>query len=288
MAKREVDQPTGVEKVGHEWDGIEELDNPLPKWWVWCFYVTVAWAVAYMIAMPSVPLISSYTKGLLGHSQRASVAQDLADAQAERAPYLARLAQQDLDAIAADPELLAFAMAGGKSLFAVNCSQCHGSGAQGAPGYPNLNDDDWLWGGTLDEIADTIRFGIRSGHDEERANEMPAFGRDELLERGEIADVTEYVLALGGREADRAAAERGEAVFAEQCVSCHGEKGVGLPEMGGPNLADAIWLYGGERETIRESIANSRNGVMPAFDGKLDDATLRQLAIYVHRLGGGQ
>ncbi len=286
--RREIDQPTGVEKVGHEWDGIEELDNPLPKWWVWCFYVTIAWAVAYMIAMPAVPLVSSYTKGLLGHSQRAAVAEDLERARTARAPLLAKLAAQDLEAIAADPDLLAFAMAGGKSLFAVNCSQCHGSGAQGAVGYPNLNDDDWLWGGTLEDIETTIRFGIRAAHEDTRDNAMPAFLKDGILGVAEIADVSAHVLTLAGRDADAGAASRGAAIYAEQCAACHGGRGQGNRELGAPNLGDAIWLYGGDEAAIRDSIAYSRNGVMPAFAGKLDEATIRQLAIYVHRLGGGQ
>ena len=286
--RREIDEPTGVEKVGHEWDGIEELNNPLPKWWIWTFYVTVAWGIGYMIAMPAIPLIESYTAGVLDLHQRAVVAEELQQAEADRAPYLERIATEDLEAIEADPELMTFAMAGGRSLFSVHCSQCHSSGAQGAVGYPNLNDDSWLWGGTLTDILTSIRFGIRAQHDETRINDMPAFLKDGILDRAQVLDVSEYVLSLSGSANDQDAVERGAAIFAEQCAACHGEQGQGNMELGAPNLRDAIWLYGSDKAGIVESVANSRRGVMPAFDGKLDDATLRQLAIYVHRLGGGQ
>lgn len=288
MADNKIDDVTGVETTGHEWDGIRELNNPLPRWWVLTFYVTVLWAIGYWIVMPAWPLVSSYTTGVLNHSDRANLAAELAEVKASQAVFAERLAAVSLEEIRTDAELLEFALAGGRSAFAVNCSQCHGSGAAGSVGYPNLNDDDWLWGGDLEAIETTILYGIRSGHDDGRENEMPAFGRDEILEPDQIQDVASYVLSLSGASDDAAAVERGAPIFAEQCASCHGEQGEGIAELGSPNLTDAIWLYGGEREAVVASISNSRNGVMPHWEGRLDDTVIKQLAIYVHSLGGGQ
>lgn len=286
--EHERDALSGVETTGHEWDGISELNTPLPRWWLWTFYATILWAIGYWIAMPAWPLISGYTQGLLGHSERARVAEEMAAAEAEQAGFRRRIAELDLQTIRQDAALLGFAVAGGRSAFAVNCSQCHGSGAAGARGYPNLNDDEWLWGGRLEDIHETLRFGIRSGHAETRLNDMPAFLTDGLLTPAQVADVAEYVLSLGNRAADKVAAARGQKVFAEQCVACHKEGGVGSREFGAPSLADGIWLYGGERKDIVASISTSRRGVMPAWEGRLAAVTLKELAIYVHSLGGGE
>jgi len=285
---RERDALSGIETTGHEWDGIRELDNPLPRWWLWVFYGCCLWAVGYWIAMPAWPLVSGYTQGLLGHSQRASLAEEMGAVKASQAAMNARIAAAPLETIRTDPELLRFALASGRSAFAVNCSQCHGAGAQGFAGYPNLNDDDWLWGGTLGDIERSIAAGIRSTHPDTRSNDMPAFGRDGLLTPAQIRDVTAYVLSLSGREAPPAALERGRALFAEQCAACHGERAKGNRELGAPDLTDAVWLYGGDFDTVAASVAGSRRGVMPTWDGKLDPATIKNLAIYVHSLGGGQ
>lgn len=282
------DAETGIETTGHEWDGITELNMPLPRWWLWTFYATVLWAIGYWIVMPAWPLLSGYTEGLLGYTERARVAEEISQAKAAQASYRAQIAESNLATIRADSELLSFAIAGGRSAFAVNCSQCHGSGAAGSTGYPNLNDDNWLWGGTLEEIYTTIRYGVRSNHEQTRFNEMPAFLADELLTRQQVNDVTEYVLSLTGRAENEAAAERGTAVFAEQCVACHKEGGIGDPELGAPDLADQIWLFGGSREDILQSVSYGRRGVMPAWEGRLDPVTIKQLAVYVHSLGGGQ
>ncbi|WP_422367965.1 cytochrome-c oxidase, cbb3-type subunit III [Pelagibius sp.] len=285
---KEIDQVSGVETTGHEWDGIRELNNPLPRWWLWTFYACCIWALAYWIVMPAWPLISSHTEGFLGYSSRAQLAKSVERARDAQSVYLDRIDAASLEQITADQELLDFALAGGRSAFAVNCSQCHGSGAAGFVGYPNLNDDDWIWGGDLDAISHTIHFGIRSDHDETRFNEMPAYGRDELLTREEIDDVAEYVLSLSNSGSDAAAAARGEVTFAEQCSACHMEDGGGNYELGAPNLRDAIWLYGGDKSAVVESITNSRAGMMPAWTGRLDEATIKKLAIYVHSLGGGE
>ena len=286
--KKEVDQLSGIETTGHEWDGIRELNNPLPRWWVWTFYATIIWSIGYWIVMPAWPLVTGYTAGVLGYSQRAVVAEQLAERQAAQQVYADRIDGASLDEIRSDPELLAFALAGGRSAFAVNCSQCHGAGAAGSPGYPNLNDDDWMWGGTLDAIQQTINFGIRSDHDETRVNDMPAFLVDELLTREEIADVAEYVLSLSGQAEDQEAVARGQEIYAEQCAACHLDDGRGDQELGAPNLTDAIWLHGGDRATVIETIAYSRRGVMPPWVDRLSPAAIKQLAVYVHTLGGGE
>ena len=274
--------------TGHEWDGIREFNNPLPRWWLWTFYACIVWAIGYWVVMPAWPLLSSYTQGVLGYSQRSVVEKKVAANLANQAPYLNAIAAKSLEEIRNDADLLSFALAGGRSSFAVNCSQCHGTGAQGFKGYPNLNDDAWLWGGKLDQIQYTILHGIRNGSDDARDSEMPAYGRDELLERGQIRDVIEYVVALSGRTANNEAAARGKAVFAEQCAACHGEQGRGNIEFGAPNLTDDIWLYGGDRASLNETLYNSRRGVMPGWKDRLTPETIKQLTIFVHSLGGGQ
>lgn len=284
----ERDAISGMETTGHEWDGIKELDSPLPRWWVWTLWACVVWAVGYWIAMPAWPLIADYTRGVLGYSQRQSVANDIAAAKEAQASFREGIEQRSLGEIRSDPELLSFAMAGGRSAYAVNCSQCHGTGAAGSPGYPNLNDDEWIWGGTLDAIHATILYGIRSGHDEGRENDMPAFLADELLTREQIDAVAEFVVSLSGTPQDAALAKEGGVLFTEQCAACHREDGTGDPELGSPNLTDAIWLYGGQREDIVESISYSRRGVMPAWIDRLDPVTIKQLTVYVHSLGGGK
>lgn len=289
MAKVEKDEPTGTETTGHEWDGIKELNTPLPKWWLYTFYATIIWAIGYTIAYPAWPLVSGATKGVLGYSSRAELAQSVVEARAAQSQFLDQISTKSLADIRADQALFEFALAGGKSVFGVNCSPCHGSGAQGAPGYPNLNDDDWLWGGSLEEIHTTLENGVRYVQNETtRDSIMPAFGRDELLTQEQIADTAQFVLSLSGKDHDQAAAERGKAVYAENCVACHGETGSGDKTQGAPALNDAIWLYGDTVDAITAQISNPRLGVMPAWSGRLNEPTIKQLAIYVHSLGGGQ
>ena len=283
MATPEKDTTTG-----HEWDGIREYNNPLPRWWLTIFYACILWSIGYWILYPSWPMISSYTTGVLGYSSRDELKVDIAEAQLARKVYSDRIADAKLDDIVKDPQLMEFVLAGGKSAFGDNCAPCHGSAAQGAKGYPNLSDDDWLWGGSLEAIQQTILYGIRSHHDDTRVSEMPAFGRDELLSSSQIADVTGFVMSLTDPKQDPEKVKAGAAVFAENCAACHGPDGKGGRDFGAPNLADAIWLYGGDRPSIRATIANSRKGVMPHWAGRLPPETIKQLAIYVHALGGGE
>ncbi|MBI1260493.1 MAG: cytochrome-c oxidase, cbb3-type subunit III [Rhizobiales bacterium] len=287
------DDVSGVETTGHEWDGIKELNNPLPKWWLYTFYACCAWAFVYWIFMPAWPHLSTegwtYTKGVLGYEQRQSVADELAAVQAGRADQLAEITTKPLVEIAENPALMELALAGGKAAFGDNCAPCHGSGAQGSKGFPNLNDDDWLWGGTLDDIHTTLQHGIRwEADDETRFNIMSAFGKDEILTPAEISDVADYVLSLSGTQAEAEAIARGQEVFANNCVACHGEDAKGNQELGAPNLTDAIWLYGGDKATIVQTVSNGRGGVMPAWSSRLDEGTIKQLTLYVHSLGGGQ
>lgn len=284
--QKKIDEISGTETTGHEWDGIAELNSPLPRWWVWVFYITVIWAVGYWIAMPAWPLISSHTTGMLGYSQRTVVADKIAEAEAARADVSEQLLAASLEDARTDPTLLEFALAGGRSAYLLNCSQCHGTGATGAVGYPNLNDDDWLWGGTLDDIHMTIAYGIRSGHDEARFNQMPGFLLDESLTREEVDLVTDHVLSLSG--GDATSSDAGAELFLEWCAMCHGDDGTGNVALGAPNLADGIWLFGGDRADVVSSIANGRNGVMPEWESRLSPLALKQLAIYVHSLGGGE
>ncbi|MGI9384016.1 MAG: cytochrome-c oxidase, cbb3-type subunit III [Methyloligellaceae bacterium] len=288
MAKPEIDDVTGVETTGHEWDGIKELNKPLPRWWLWVLYVSIVWAFGYWIAYPAWPLVSNYTKGVIGYSQRQTLMDSVAAAKAAQAKFRDAVAATELGEIRSKPDLLTFALAGGKAAFGDNCAPCHGRGAQGFKGYPNLNDDSWIWGGKITDIHQTIRYGIRSDHDDTRANDMPKFGIDEVLDAAQINDVSEFVLSLSGTKGDHKAVGRGRAIYAEQCVACHGEVGKGNQELGSPNLTDAIWLYGGTKADVIESVRTGRGGVMPGWTGRLDDVTIKQLAVYVHALGGGQ
>jgi cytochrome c oxidase cbb3-type subunit 3 len=286
--EREIDAATGVETTGHEWDGIKELNRPLPKWWVYTFYATILWSFGYWLAYPAFPTLNDYTRGLLGYSQRATVAQEVKAAKAAQAGMRETLAKIALADVRKDPEVLRFAIAGGNAAFQSNCAPCHGRGAQGFSGYPNLNDDDWIWGGSIEEIHQTILHGVRSEDKQTRISQMPRYGLDGLFTSEQIADVAEHVLSFSGRAQDQAAAQRGAVIFKEQCVACHGDDGKGKVELGAPNLTDGIWLYGGSKQAIAESIRTGRGGVMPRWQDRLDHVTVKALAVYVHSLGGGQ
>lgn len=280
-----------VGTTGHSWDGIEELNNPLPRWWVWVFYATIAWGLWYVVAYPAWPLLNSATQGYLGQDTRADVAAEIARFDDANAEIKAKLVAVPLADISKDDRLRVYAMSAGASVFKNNCAQCHGAGAAGVQGkgYANLLDNDWLWGGDIEAIHATISHGIRSATDPDtRFSEMPKFGADGLMEPEQIAQVVEYVLLLSGQEHDAALASAGQPVFVDNCAVCHGEKGTGLRDLGTPNLTDQIWLYGGDRETITQSVANARNGVMPAWITRLSEDEIRAVSSYVHSLGGGE
>jgi cytochrome c oxidase cbb3-type subunit 3 len=285
---KELDHDTGTPTTGHDWDGIKELDTPLPRWWVIVFYATIVWAFAYWVFMPSWPGITGYLKGTRNHSDRVNVTRDLAALGSERAAYGEQLRGLSLAEIEQNPKLLSFALDAGRAAFGDNCATCHGSGGQGAIGYPNLADDDWLWSGTLSDIRHTIEVGVRSTNPQTRRETMPSFGRDKMLSTAEISDMVEYVTSLSGGAAEVAAIARAAPVFAAQCSACHGPAAKGNPTMGAPNLTDMIWLYGGDRNSIRATLTTAHAGVMPTWGGRLNPLTLDALAIYVHSLGGGQ
>ncbi|MXO61026.1 cytochrome-c oxidase, cbb3-type subunit III [Altererythrobacter salegens] len=284
MASKRIDEPTGTETVGHEWDGIEELNTPLPRWWLWTFYLTVVFAIGYVIAYPAIPLLSHGTEGVIGWTSRGQLDKDTKAAAAAQAGIHQQIAGLDIQQLAANPDLMSQAVSGGRAAFLVNCVQCHGSGAAGSEGYPNLNDDDWLWGGSLPEIEQTLQHGIRQpGDDATRTSQMPAFA--DILEPGQVSQVADYVLSLSGKGQANAA---GAQVFADNCAVCHGADGKGLRQFGAPDLADAIWLYGGTKAQVVQQVRHPRHGVMPAWQGRLDPVTIRMLAAYVHSLGGGE
>ncbi len=285
--KKEIDEISGVETTGHEWDGLKELNNPLPRWWLWVFYVCIIWSVWYWVIYPAWPVAGGATEGTRGYTQYKELSESQQEIVARQAKYLDRFEGASFETIMSDPELYAFASAGGASAFKDNCATCHGTGAAGGKGYPNLNDDDWLWGGTKAEILHTLQYGIRADNLDSRISQMPAFGKEALLEKEEINAVVAYVMSLSGASKHGASAQ-GKEIFKNQCASCHGDNGKGMHEFGAPNLTDKIWLYGGTEADIYQTIFYSRAGMMPAWKGRLDGNTLKQLTVYLHQLGGGE
>jgi cytochrome c oxidase cbb3-type subunit 3 len=282
-------QGSGPGTTGHEWDGIQELNNPLPRWWLWIFYACIAFAGLWMVLYPSWPVPGGHIKGTLGYSSRADVEQQMKALEVTRAAPLKGLEQMALADIPKNPAIMQAAVEGGRSAFKVHCIQCHGTGAAGSKGYPNLNDDDWIWGGSMEEIHATLVNGVRHpGNDATRQSMMPAFGKDGLLTPAQIADTVEHVRALSRQEHNQVMAARGAVTFAEQCSSCHGTMGEGNKTFGAPRLNDGIWLYGGDRASLTATITNARAGVMPAWNERLSEATIRKLTAYVHSLGGGE
>ena len=286
---KHIDPLTNTATTGHEWDGLRELNTPLPRWWLWIFYATIVWSVGYWIVYPAWPLLTTATEGMFGYHTRSAVIADLAELKAQRGPMVQKLAESSVQQIAADPELLTFARAQGRVAFQDNCAPCHGTGGGGAKGYPNLNDDEWLWGGKLGDIHFTLRHGIHATDKDTRSGSMPAFGRDKILKTEEISSVADFVRSLSSLPVPaNANLTGGKKVFADNCAVCHGEAGKGNRELGAPDLTDKIWLYGPDKEAIVAGLMNGRGNVMPAWAGRLDDSTIKALTVYVHTLGGGE
>jgi len=276
---------TEYKTTGHEWDGISEYNIPAPRWWLITWVICIIWSFGYWVFYPTWPVSGGNTKGSLNWSQQSQLAESQAEIDVKKSVHLEKISKLNFAQIQKDPQLMEFALNGGRAAFKENCAACHGTGAQGGKGFPNLNDDDWLWGGKIEDIYQTLNFGIRSAHDKTRSNQMPSFGIDKILKKEEIEAVTEYVLSLSGKAEQKT---EGEKIFKANCVACHGANGKGNRSMGAPNLTDAIWLYGGNKEDIIFTIYYARNGVMPYWIGRLDDNTIKQLALYVHSLGGGE
>ena len=285
--EKDIDEVTGTDTTGHSWDGIKELNNPLPRWWLWTFYMCIVWAIIYTIAYPAWPMVSRATTGLLGYSTRAEVAQDIALFEEANAEISAQLASADLTTLSENEELARFATSAGGAVFRNNCSQCHGSGAAGAVGYPNLLDDDWLWGGDFENIEYTVRHGIRNEEDwDARYSEMTAY--DEIFSNDEIDQVVQYVRLISNQQHDAGLAAGGEELFLNNCAACHGDNAMGNRDLGAPNLTDAIWLYGGSVDTLEETVRYARFGVMPPWGERLTEAEVKAVTAYVHQLGGGE
>ena len=286
---KDIDPVTGIATTGHDWDGIHELNTPLPRWWLWTFYACIVWAVGYWVVYPAWPLLSNSTQGVLGWHARSAVVGDLDELTALRGPMMVKLTNASVGDIVKDPQLMDFARAVGRSAFANNCAPCHGAGGGGGRGYPNLNADAWLWGGKIAEIEQTIRHGARSGDPKDHEGNMPAFGRDGILKADQISAVADFVRSLSGLSTEKGAdLVLGKKVFADNCTVCHGSEGKGNQEIGAPNLTDKIWLYGPEKETIMQGIQNGRGGTMPAWEGRLSEPVIKALSVYVYSFGGGE
>tara|TARA_A100001391_G_scaffold1033_7_gene1512 strand:+ start:1542 stop:2477 length:936 start_codon:yes stop_codon:yes gene_type:complete len=286
MADKRIDEPTGTEFVGHEWDGIEELDTPMPRWWVYTFYATIVWAIGFVIAYPAIPGLKQASEGMLGWTSRGQLAEEMSTADEARQSVRAALATTPIQDLPEHPELMAQAVAGGAAAFKVNCVQCHGSGAAGSQtlGYANLNDDDWLWGGDLQSIDYTISNGVRQAdHPGTRTSAMPSFAG--AFSSEQLDDLANYVLSLSGKAEPNA---EGAQIFSENCALCHGATGEGSRPLGAPRLNDAIWLRGDTREDIIAQVTNPKLGAMPAWGERLDPVTIKMLTAYVHSLGGGE
>jgi cytochrome c oxidase cbb3-type subunit 3 len=290
MAEKHIDEISGVETTGHEWDGIKELNNPLPRWWLYTFYGTILWAIAYTIAYPAWPLLTGSTQGVLGFHSRNVLKEEMTAATTAQKVFVDKIAAMPVADIEKDKDVSQFALNGGAAAFKVNCAPCHGSGATGGMGYPNLNDNDWLWGGKIGDIYTTIKHGIRADDPDTRTSEMPAFA--EVIKPEQIKQVAAYVWSLSGHTpADPSMVALGKTVFGENganCAACHGPEGKGNREFGAPNLTDAIWLKGEGEDAIIAQVTAPKHGLMPNWSKRLSDPTIKELAVYVHSLGGGE
>lgn len=273
--------------TGHDWDGISEYNIPAPRWWLIVWIICIIWSVIYWFFYPSWPILGGNSKGILRWTQESQLNESQKEIDEKRSVYLEKISKLDFKQIEQDQDLMNFALNGGRTSFKENCAACHGSGAQGAKGFPNLNDDDWLWGGKIEDIYTTLKYGIRATHEKTRSNQMPSFGLDKVLKQDEIEKVTNYVLSLSNPE-DKKQNQEGEKIFKANCIACHGVDGKGNRALGAPNLTDAIWLYGNSKEDVIFTIYYARNGVMPYWSDRLSDATIKQLALYVYSLGGGE
>ena len=281
MSVEERDAHTGYLTTGHEWNGIKELNTPVPRPVYFFLILAFLFAVGYWILMPTWPIGTSYTKGLLGFDQRVFVTEDVKQAAAERAAWTDRIEKESFADIQKDPRLMHDVRETGKALFGDNCAACHGRQATGGKGFPNLTTNSWLWGGSPEQIAETIKVGINSTHPESRTSQMPAFGRDGILQRNDIEKVVAYLRSLSGASGAQAGdVTAGQKIFADNCASCHGEDAKGNSETGAPNLTDRFWIYGGDPQTIYTTVWGGRQGHMPTWEARLSPVERKILAIY--------
>jgi cytochrome c oxidase cbb3-type subunit 3 len=284
----EKDEISGQYTTGHEWDGLHELNTPLPKWWLYTFYLCIAVAMAMFVLLPSIPWVHSYWHGTLGYSSRKVAMAEYAKMESLHADASRKIAAMSLADIRKDPALLETALTAGRITFANNCQPCHGAGGQGRPGFPNLADDVWLWGGKLSDIQTTVTHGIRSSDPDARYSAMPTFG-DDILTAPQIQQVADFVwVNFYGHAEPGVDTAPGAKIFADNCAACHGGKGQGGRDFGAPPLASHVHLYSESRDTIVAQVTKPRLGVMPNWGAKLDPATLKSVVLYVHSLGGGE
>jgi len=287
-SKIEKDAYSGTDTTGHEWDGLKELNTPLPKWWLYTLYATIAWAVVMCVLYPSIPGLHSYWHGVLGYSARADAMRGWHEMQARHADAMTRIAKTPIDQVAKDPQLMETALQSGRITFANNCQPCHGQNGAGRIGYPALGDDVWLWGGKLQDIETTITHGARSPDPATRQSVMPNFGTDNILKPADIQSVADFVGVWWGVTPAGTNVSTGAKIFADNCAMCHGDKGQGGRDFGAPPLNSRIHLYGGGRADIVAQVTHPRMGVMPNWNARLDTGTIRSVALYVHSLGGGE
>ena len=284
MSVEDRDPHSGYLMTGHEWNGIKELNTPVPRLVYLSLLVTFLFAVAYWLLMPAFPIWSTFTKGLLGADDRAAVTASVKQAIADRGAWTDQIAGKSFAQIEADPRLIAAVRETGRTLFGDNCAVCHGRDARGGKGFPNLTTSSWLWGGSLEAIEQTIRVGINSTHPDTRVSQMPAFGRDGMLKRDEMENVVAYVMSLSRRQAGKEGAERiaaGKAVFAANCAACHGPEGLGNPEVGAPNLVDHYWVHGSDANALYADVWGGLQGQMPAWEGRLSPIERKVLVLYI-------
>jgi len=286
--KIEKDHVSGQDTTGHEWDGLKELNTPLPKWWLYTFAATVVWAAVWCLLYPSIPGVTGYFHGILGYSQRGAVTTAVKALEVQRSTYMDKIRALPIAAVRADPQLEEMALTAGRIAFANNCQPCHGAGGTGRAGYPALGDDVWLWGGKLEDIQQTITHGVRNADPDAHASAMPRFGADGMLKPDEISAVADYVMTLFGKGEAGVDVSKGKALFAQNCVRCHGDAGQGNREFGAPPLKSSVHLYDDTRASVLAQLNNPRQGVMPNWNARLDPATIKSLALYVHSLGGGE
>jgi cytochrome c oxidase cbb3-type subunit III len=275
---------TGYLTTGHEWNGIKELNTPVPRPVYFFLALAFLFSVGYWVLMPAWPLGVTYTKGLLGTDQRNVLAASLKEAAGERDVWTRRIGTESYAAIQSDARLMTIVRETGHALFGNNCAACHGIDAKGGPGFPNLTTSSWLWGGKPEDIFNTIRVGINSAHPETHVSQMPAFGHDQMLPRPDILKVISFVYSLSHPDAanlDPKTVAAGKAIFAANCVACHGEDAKGNPELGAPNLTDKFWIYGGDLETIDTTVWGGRQGHMPSWEGRLSELDRKILTLYL-------
>lgn len=285
--KIEKDAISGQETTGHEWDGLKELNTPLPRWWLLTFYACIAFAAGMFILYPGIPYGPGYFRGLLGYSQRARVDADVRKLAAQRSSYMDKIASLSFADIRDDKQLSSMAATSGRIAFAENCKPCHGAGGGGNLGYPALAAGAWIWGGKLEDIQYTLTYGIRNGHENARDSQMPQFGADGLLTPEQIQQTADYVMTLYGEKSEKDLSA-GKQLFADNCAACHGEAGQGNRELGAPRLAGHVHLHGDTRDQVVAQITKPALGVMPNWNTRLDAGTIKSLTLYVHGLGGGE